>query len=114
MAPPRGKFQTKLNAVMFSMLLEELMAGPATAQEIAEYTGMSVLTVQRTLRVMHRRGVIHIKSWGRDIRGAWTLRAWKLGEGKDAPKPPPNSSGGTCKAKARDRMVHAALAGVSA
>jgi hypothetical protein len=109
--PPRGKYQIKLNAVMFTMLLEELMAGPAKAQDIADYTGMSVLTVQRTLRVMHRRGVIHVAGYEIDQRGAWTLRLFALGQGKDKKKPSPNSSGGRCAARARDREIHAALAG---
>jgi hypothetical protein len=112
MAPPRGQYQTKLNAVMFSMLLEELMSGPATAQGIADYTGMSVLTVQRTLRVMHRRKVIHIAAWEEDVRGAWTLRVWALGEGRDARKPPPKTSGGTCKV--RQRQTSGIFAGLGA
>lgn len=114
MAPPRGKYQTKLNAVMFSMMLEELMAGPSKAQDIAEYTGMSIITVQRTLRVMHRRKVIHVAAWEEDARGAWTLRAFALGDKKDARKPPPKSRGGKCVARQRDLMVHSALAGVAA
>jgi hypothetical protein len=82
MAPPRGKYQIKLNAVMFSMMLEELMAGPSKAQDIAEYTGMSVLTVQRTLRVMHRRKVIHIAAWEEVHRGAVQGKA----AGHEAPR----------------------------
>lgn len=110
MAPPRGKLQVKLNAVMFSMLLEELMAGPAKAQDIADYSGMSVLTVQRTLRVMHRRKVIHVAGYEKDQRGAWTLRLFALGEGRDARKPPPNSTGGRSNARAREKLIQAAFA----
>lgn len=110
MAPPRGKYQTKLNAVMFTLMLEDLMDGPSTAQELAEHTGMSILTVQRTLRVMHRRGVIRISGWNEDTRGAWTIRAFALGRGKDAPKPPPKSSGGQWKAEnERRRRARAAV-----
>lgn len=92
MAPPRGKYQIKLNAVMFTMMLEDLLSGPCTPQDLAEHTGMAVLTVQRTLRVMHRRGVVHIAAWGEDARGAMTLRVFALGHGKDAKKPPPKTS----------------------
>jgi len=91
MAPPRGKYQTKLNGVMFAMMLEDLMTGPSTAQQLADYTGMSLITVQRTLRVMHRRGVVHIAAWDEDARGAKTRRSFALGHGKDARKPPPIS-----------------------
>lgn len=103
--PPRGKYQIKLNSVMFSMMLEELMAGPSKAQDIVEYTGMSIITVQRTLRVMHRRKVIHIAAWEKDARGAWTMRAFALGNKKDAPKPKP---GGNRTHSQRQRRAAAA------
>jgi hypothetical protein len=108
MAPPRGKYQTKLNAVMYAMMLEDLLEGPSTAQELADYTGMSILTVQRTLRVMHRRGVIHVAAWNEDMRGAWTLRSFALGRGKDAKKPPPKTRA-QYEQNRRDRLRTAAV-----
>jgi hypothetical protein len=86
MAPPQGRKQVKLNAVMFAMMLEELLSGPCTAQHLADYTGMYVLTVQRTLRAMYRRGVVHIAGWERDLAGRMTVRVFGLGPGKDAKK----------------------------
>lgn len=87
MAPPQGKKQVKLNAVMFSMLIEDLLCGPCTAQDIAEHSGMHVLTVQRTLRAMYRRKVLHIASWERDAAGRMSIRVFALGSGRDAKKP---------------------------
>jgi transcription initiation factor IIE alpha subunit len=87
MAPPQGSKQVKLNAVMFSMMLEELLDGPATAQTIAEYTGMAQLTVNKTFRAMYRRGVVHIAGWELDQAGRMTVRVFGLGPGRDARKP---------------------------
>lgn len=87
MAPTIGKKQVKLNAVMFAMMLEELLSGPCTAQDIADYTGMSLLTVQRTLRAMYRRKVLHVAAWERDVAGRMTVRVFGLGAGKDAKAP---------------------------
>lgn len=91
MAPPRGKEQVKLNAVMFSMMLEELMSGPCTAQHLADYTGMHILTVQRTLRPMYRRGVVHIAGWEKDPQGRWVIRVFGLGHGTDKKRPAPKT-----------------------
>lgn len=114
MTAPIRRVHVKLNAVMFTMMLEELMAGPCRAQDLADYTGMSMLTVQRTIRVMHRRKVIHIKAWEKDVRGAWTCKVYQLGEGKDAPKPKPKLSTeyeSRRLAKDRQARMYSALAG---
>lgn len=88
MAPPRGKYQVKLNAVMFSMMLEDLLAGPCTAQDIATHTGMNILTVQRTFRQMYARKVVHISGWEQDTQGRWVIRVFSLGAGIDKKRPP--------------------------
>lgn len=87
MAPPTGKKQVKLNAVMFSMMLEELLSGPCTAQTLAEYTGMYIQTVRKTLRAMHRRKVVHIAGWEKDTNGRHVIRVFGLGFGKDVKAP---------------------------
>lgn len=107
----KGKPQNKLNAVMYAMMLEELLSGPCTAQAIAEYTGMHTLTVRETLRTMHRKGVVHIAGWEEDARGAWSIRVFGLGHGRDKPKPAPKTSGGKCKAKRRPSPASIALRG---
>ena len=91
MAPPRGKEQVKLNAVMFAEMLGELIAGPCTAQDMAEATGMHILTVQRTMRPMLRRGLVHVCGYEQDSQGRWVIRVFKFGAGKDAKRPPPKT-----------------------
>ena len=87
MAPPRGQYQTKLNAVMFSMMLEELLSGPTTAQGLADYTGMHLITVQRTIRAMRRRKVLHVAGWEKDVNGRYVIRVFGLGPGHDVKAP---------------------------
>lgn len=104
MAPPIGRKQVKLNAVMFSIMLENLLSGPCTAQEIAESTGMALLTTQKTLRAMYRRGVIHISGWEKDAANRCTVRVFKLGEGRDARKPLTSRSQMNRKYRAKKAM----------
>jgi len=117
MAPPRGKYQVKLNAVMFTMMLEELFSGPCTAQHISEATGMHTLTVQRTLRVMHRRGVVRVTGWERDSRGRYSIRVFAFGEGKDTPRPAPKGRtqmSREYRARAKSVALNQAFAGLGA
>lgn len=81
----KGRKLVKLGAVMFAMMIEEMMAGPCTAQDIAAHTGMCLTTVQRTLRAMYDRKVVHIAGWECD--GAGRRRVFGLGAGKDKPRP---------------------------
>ena len=87
MAPPIGKKQLKLNALMFAMMLEELLSGPCTAKSLAEHTGLSLITVHRTLRALYRRNVVHIASWENDAANRCNVRVFGLGHGRDARKP---------------------------
>jgi hypothetical protein len=105
MAPPRGQYQTKLNAVMFTMMIEELLSGPCTAKTIAEYTGMAVITVQRTLRVMHRRKIVHISGYEQDATRRWVIRVFSFGNARDAKRPPPRDKND----RQRDRRARLVL-----
>lgn len=87
MAPPTGIRQVKLNAVMFAMMLDELLTGPCTAKHISEVTGMAGLTVNRTFRAMYRRRVVHVAGWEKDAAGRHTVRVFALGPGRDAKIP---------------------------
>ena len=110
MAPPRGKYQVKLNAVLYAEMIGELLEGPSTAQDLASHTGMHVLTVQRTLRPLYRRGLVHISGWEKDSQGRWVVRVFKFGPGKDAKRPPPK----TKAQRVRETRARAAsLRGVS-
>jgi DNA-binding transcriptional ArsR family regulator len=110
MAPPRGKYQVKLNAVMFAELIGELMEGPCTAQDLADHTGMHLLTVQRTLRPLYRRKLVHISGWEKDAQGRHVIRVFKMGADKDAKRPPPKPRA----LKKREYVARKALASVGA
>lgn len=117
MAPPRGKEQVKLNAVMFAEMLGELLEGPCTAKDLADHTGMHILTVQRSLRPMHRRKLVHISGYEQDASGRWVIRVFKWGIGSDAKRPAPKTRAAKRKAgrvKRRIAVAHQALAGAMA
>lgn len=75
----------KVNALTFSILCKLMMDGTRTCHELAEESGLHVLTVYDWTRELHRQGVIHICMW--DGEGRSSVRIFKMGPGKDAPRP---------------------------
>lgn len=73
----------KMSAISYAKMMS-LIDGTRTCLEIAEETGLHVLTVYQYTRELHREGVIHIALWEKDTRGRDAIKVYKLGEGKDA------------------------------
>ena len=82
---PGSRRGHKVNAMSFSIMCKLLMDGTHTCYELAEETGLHVLTIYDWTREMHRQGVVHICMW--EGEGRSSTRIFKLGEGKDAPRP---------------------------
>ena len=75
----------KVNALTFSILCKLMMDGTRTCHELAEESGLHVLTVYDWTRELHRQGVIHICMW--DGEGRTSTRIFMFGPGKDAKRP---------------------------
>jgi hypothetical protein len=75
----------KVNALTFAILCKLLMDGTRNCHELAEDTGLHVLTVYDWTRELHRQGVIHICMWDGDGRSS--TRIFMFGPGKDAARP---------------------------
>ena len=82
---PGSRRAHKVNALMFSIMVKLLMEGTRTCAELAEETGLHVLTVYDWTATMHKQGIIHICMWEGDGRNS--VRIFKFGPGKDAPRP---------------------------
>jgi transcription initiation factor IIE alpha subunit len=83
----KGQKQTRLNAVLFAILLDDLVSGPATWHELVECTGLGRNTVLGVLRALYKRKLIHIAAWEEDPRGVPTIRAYAFGKKPDAKQP---------------------------
>ena len=82
---PTSRRARKVNALTFSIMCKLLIEGTRTARELADDTGLHVLTVYDWLAAMHAQEVIHVCDWEGEGRSA--MRIFKLGPGKDAPRP---------------------------
>lgn len=91
-----------------------------TCQELADETGLRILTVRLFINELHKQKVIHIARWER-VGVSNNVRAFKLGKNKDAPKPPRRSNAENCrlynarrKALRQQMQIANALAGKAA
>lgn len=80
------KRQTRLSHITFTLVLEELMSGPCRVSELADHSGMTHRYLNRLMRTMHRKKVVHIAGWDKDTLGRYGVRVYGLGAGKDAPR----------------------------
>jgi predicted ArsR family transcriptional regulator len=73
----------KVNQDMYARLLKMLLDDPITAHELAEETGMHIITAQSLMRTMKKHHVVHVCAWEADRLGRDVTPVYKLGGGKD-------------------------------
>lgn len=74
----------RLNAIVFTILLEELVSGPSNLHTLCEVSGLEKKTVRKVLKAMYDRKLIHLKAYEADRRGSFVVPLWAFGPGKDA------------------------------
>lgn len=93
----------KVNAMSFSIMCKLMMDGTRSCYELAEDTGLHILTIYDWTREMHRQGIIHICMW--EGEGRSSTRIFKFGPGKDAPRPIKERSRIHAEYRARQRAA---------
>ena len=82
---PLNKYR-KVSHVVLAQTVKLLLESPHTAHEIAEHTGIHIVTAQEWMRCLRKEGVVHIDGWIPDGLGRDTTAVYKLGAGKDKPR----------------------------
>lgn len=80
----RGKTTIKVNAMAYAHLVELMLDGTHSCQELARATGLHYVTVLDYTRAMHRAGAAHICAWEKDKRGRDLIKVYRIGRGRDA------------------------------
>lgn len=73
----------KVNQDTYARAFKLLLQDPATAHEIAEETGLHVVTSQNLMRCLKKHKVVHISAWDVDKLGRDCTPVYKLGNGKN-------------------------------
>lgn len=75
----------KIGALSYAKLLKYMQDGTLTCAELAQATGLHVLTVYDYTKAMHKEGVAHICDW--DGEGRNQTKIYRLGAGEDRRRP---------------------------
>ena len=73
----------KINHVVMAQTVKLLLEGPVTAHEVAEHTGIHIVTAQEWMRCLRKEGAVHIGGWLADGLGRDVTAVYKLGKGRD-------------------------------
>ena len=82
---PGAKRAKKMGAFTYAILIKLLADGTRTCTELAEETGLHILTIYDYTYHLHKAGAVHICTW--DGSGRHMTRIYMLGAGKDVPRP---------------------------
>lgn len=66
---------------------EILLAGDATAAEVAEAIGLSPRTMGVFMCNLRKDGMLHVSDWVNDISSRPLVKLYAWGKGEDAPRP---------------------------
>ena len=76
----------RLGALSMAKITRALLDGPCSILELRMVSGLNISTLHEYMRALRKEGVVHICGWERDATGRESLRVFKLGSGKDAPR----------------------------
>lgn len=76
----------RLGALSMAKITRALLDGPCSINELKLVSGLNISTLHEYMRALRKEGVVHICGWERDSTGRESLRVFKLGNDKDAPR----------------------------
>lgn len=119
MNPPANatyrRAQIKMGAVLYARMVEMMLHGTFSCQEMAEETGLHYVTVLQYTRELHRAGACHIHCWDKDNRGRDVIKIYKIGKSKDAKREKMSKAERSARYKRKMRALREANAiGVAA
>jgi hypothetical protein len=80
------KKPVRLGALSMAKISRALLDGPCSIRELKVISGLSTNTLHEYMRALRKEQVVHICGWEKDATGRESLRVFKLGAGRDAPR----------------------------
>lgn len=76
----------RLGPLSVAKITRALLDGPCSILELRLVSGLNISTLHEYMRALRKEGVVHICGWEKDATGRESLRIFKLGADKDAPR----------------------------
>lgn len=99
----------RINHIAVAKLIAYLQECPATVDEGAEASGLSVPTARRIMLSLHAEGATRVVGWEQDRIGRYTTKVYLLQRGSDEKKPKPTRARYAAARDARDRAAQIAI-----
>lgn len=96
--------RVSVNAMSFGILVQDLLHGTYTLDELAERTGLHRDTITKYTLGMYKAKAIHICCWRMDKRRRYVLRVYKIGDRQDVPRPREAPTAAQRSAKYREKL----------
>lgn len=105
--------QVKVGALTYAQLILHMLEGVHDCRALAELTGLHYVTVLQYTRELHAAKAAHICAWDKDGRGRDSIKIYKIGTGRDAPRArkTPGQRSQTYRARVRHADMLHRLAG---
>ena len=91
----------KVNQDTYARLISALLDDPCTCFELAEETGLHLVTVQSLIRCFRKHKLVHVSAWDVDKKGRAAVAVYSFGRGKSKPRPKKTGAERTAAYRAR-------------
>lgn len=81
-----GSKINKVNQETYAIAIKLLQTRPVSAHEIANKTGLHIITAQSLMRAFKKHGVVHVCNWRQDTKGRDAIPVYDIGFKKDKPR----------------------------
>ena len=76
----------KVNQDTYARAMKLLLTRPVSAHEIADETGLHVVTAQSLMRTFRQHDVVYVCNWRQDALGRDAIPVYDIGSQKDKPR----------------------------
>lgn len=73
----------RVNHEAYAAVIKALLDHPQTAHELAEVSGLHIVTSQGLMRVFKRHKIVHVSAWDPDSLGRDVTPVFSLGKGRN-------------------------------
>lgn len=98
----------RMHPILYARMLAMMRDDPCTYSDLADETGLHITTIRDYCRELHKHRLIYVASWVILPLSKTRLPVFKLGDQRDAKRPPPVPASVrqmNCRRRRKDREL---------